>query len=78
MSGRTPEERAAYRAFVKAHHPDRGGDPDAFVAGIQELKASPPPTTDPPVVVVRRPRGVRRIAVQVNKWWRRRRRTRVV
>jgi hypothetical protein len=27
-------ERAAFRAFVRAHHPDRGGDPEAFAAGL--------------------------------------------
>ena len=33
---RTPEdaERRAFRAFVREHHPDRGGDPDVFKAGL--------------------------------------------
>ncbi|MFR9807251.1 hypothetical protein ACL02T_33875 [Pseudonocardia sp. RS010] len=35
----TPEQRAAYRAFVRDHHPDRGGDPDAFVEGLARLRA---------------------------------------
>lgn len=39
----TPEERAAYRAFVRDNHPDRGGDPDAFVAGLAALRARPEP-----------------------------------
>ena len=30
----TPEERSEYRAFVREHHPDRGGDPDVFAAGL--------------------------------------------
>ncbi|HXV92451.1 MAG TPA: hypothetical protein VD813_04060 [Pseudonocardia sp.] len=34
----TPEERAAYRAFVREHHPDRGGDPEAFVAGLARFR----------------------------------------
>lgn len=36
----TREERAAYRAFVRDHHPDRGGDPEAFVAGLTRLRAA--------------------------------------
>ncbi|MCX6465122.1 MAG: hypothetical protein NTW05_16255 [Pseudonocardiales bacterium] len=47
----SPEERAAYRAFVREHHPDRGGDPDAFVAGLARFRAGPagrPPTGDDP------------------------------
>jgi hypothetical protein len=39
--GRTPEERAAYRAFVREHHPDRGGDPDAFIAGLARFREDP-------------------------------------
>lgn len=33
-AGMSPDERAAYRAFVREHHPDRGGDPEVFVAGL--------------------------------------------
>ena len=39
----TPGERAAYRAFVREHHPDRGGDPDVFVAGLARFRAGPAP-----------------------------------
>ncbi|MHC8505551.1 hypothetical protein HF519_24795 [Pseudonocardia bannensis] len=35
----TAEERAAYRAFIRDNHPDRGGDPDAFVAGLARFRA---------------------------------------
>jgi hypothetical protein len=35
----TPEQRAAFRAFVRAHHPDRGGDPERFVEGLDRLRA---------------------------------------
>lgn len=28
------QERSAFRAFVREHHPDRGGDPQEFVAGL--------------------------------------------
>jgi hypothetical protein len=60
------EQRAAYRAFVKAHHPDRGGDPEAFVAGLAEFEkvaaqrpAAPPPTPAPPAPAAPLPVGVR-------------------
>jgi len=33
----TPRERAARRALIKAHHPDRGGDPARFVELLEEL-----------------------------------------
>lgn len=36
------QERAQYRAFVRDHHPDRGGDHDAFVAGLARLRHGPP------------------------------------
>ncbi|WP_225920687.1 hypothetical protein [Pseudonocardia oceani] len=46
----TPEQRAEYRAFVRDHHPDRGGDPEFFVAGLARLRAGraavPPPVDD--------------------------------
>jgi hypothetical protein len=29
--------RRARREFIRAHHPDRGGDPIAFAAGLAEL-----------------------------------------
>lgn len=35
----SPEQRAAYRAFIRDHHPDRGGDPEFFVAGLARLRA---------------------------------------
>lgn len=46
MSEPVDEEqwRAEFRAFVRAHHPDRGGDPDAFVAGMARFAASRPPS----------------------------------
>ena len=52
----TPEERAAYRAFVREHHPDRGGDPDAFVAGLAAMRARPESDVEDDVVFVRRHR----------------------
>lgn len=34
----TPAERAAFRAFVREHHPDRGGDPEVFVRGLARFR----------------------------------------
>jgi hypothetical protein len=34
--------RAEFRAFVREHHPDRGGDPDEFVAGLARFAESRP------------------------------------
>jgi hypothetical protein len=35
-----PEERAAYRRWVRDHHPDVGGDPEEFAAGLARLRAA--------------------------------------
>jgi hypothetical protein len=51
VSDRSPcsgaAQRARYRAWVLAHHPDRGGDPAAFATGLaawqQRLRADPAP-----------------------------------
>lgn len=37
--GLTPEQRAAFRAFVRDHHPDRGGDPEVFKDGLARYRA---------------------------------------
>lgn len=34
LSQVSPERRAAFRAFVRIHHPDVGGDPETFRAGL--------------------------------------------
>lgn len=31
-------ERAAFRAWVRDHHPDRGGDPQAFAAELRRRR----------------------------------------
>jgi hypothetical protein len=46
---RAAADRAAFRAFVREHHPDRGGDPAVFVAGLARLRsaqAGPGPAAD--------------------------------
>jgi hypothetical protein len=41
-------DRAAYRAFVRENHPDRGGDAEVFVAGLARFReGSEPPLDDP-------------------------------
>lgn len=40
------QERAEFRAFVREHHPDRGGDPAAFAAGLRRFRAGAPTTPD--------------------------------
>ena len=30
-----PRTRSEFRRFVLEHHPDRGGDPEVFAAGVQ-------------------------------------------
>lgn len=58
------EMRRLRRKFVVAHHPDHGGDPDAFIAGFARLNEALRMAQAPPrVVVVRRLAWYRRLAV---------------
>jgi hypothetical protein len=43
------EERSVFRAFVREHHPDRGGDPEIFAAGLARFAShgQPPPESPP-------------------------------
>lgn len=73
-------ERAAYRRFVRTHHPDVGGDPEAFIAGLAEFQRDldQPSHEDAddrfaaPVVFVTRPRGWRRVLGSLRRVGRRR------
>jgi hypothetical protein len=80
MSGVDPAdaraEKAAYRAFVRANHPDVGGDPAAFAAGIERFRSAARDTTtgkpepdryDGPVVFVNDGRGIGRAFVAIRK-----------
>jgi hypothetical protein len=40
------------REFIRAHHPDRGGDTESFVAGLRGFDAGPAPADPPPRVVI--------------------------
>lgn len=80
------EERAAYRAFVRDNHPDRGGDPDVFVAGLARFRAGTPdpipPVDDPrwdrPVEFTEPLPAPVRVAVALIRTWRWHRNRRVL
>lgn len=62
----TSDKRRAYLQFVRAHHPDHGGDHATFVEGLAALRhtgevADDDPRLDRPIRVVHRRRGVRRL-----------------
>ena len=76
------QERAAYRAFVREHHPDRGGDPDVFAAGLARFRESrqdsvDDPRFDAPVEVVAPLPFPVRVGVALIRTWHRRRNHRV-
>lgn len=82
--GLTPEQRAAYRSFVRTHHPDRGGDPEVFVAGLARFRelttAEPDPGPDrydAPIEIVQDLPLPTRVAVALIRTIHRRRRRRV-
>ncbi|MCW0211972.1 MAG: hypothetical protein OJJ54_01295 [Pseudonocardia sp.] len=79
--GTDEHERAAYRAFVRAHHPDRGGDPEVFVAGLARFHAQRQEREDrrydAPIEIVRDMPLPVRVAVCVIRTVKRRRQIRV-
>jgi curved DNA-binding protein CbpA len=73
------ERRRAYREFVRTHHPDVGGAPDEFIAGLRRFHE---PTHAPDgrryegqTVFYTRPRGFGRVAANWRSRKERRRRT---
>lgn len=52
------DARRRLRTFVLAHHPDRGGDPEEFMAGLAALRSARSAVTAERPVVYRRRRGV--------------------
>ncbi len=54
------ERRRAFRAWVRAHHPDVGGDPAVFAAGIQAWRAPVGRSAGEGVFFFRRRRGLAR------------------
>jgi hypothetical protein len=76
--------RAAYVAFLREHHPDRGGNVETFVAGLAVVRAAyrmaaqhghhrdPLDRYDAPIVLVVRPRGLYAVPGRVRQWRNRR------
>jgi hypothetical protein len=52
-----PRLRAERRAFIREHHPDRGGNPDEFIEGLHRL-ADPPSDASEPVYAYRSRRSM--------------------
>lgn len=55
------QRRTERRQFIRDHHPDRGGDPEEFIAGLRKRSGPRASLGQPPVVFHRRPRGTRRL-----------------
>jgi hypothetical protein len=57
------------REFIRAHHPDRGGDAESFIAGLRAIDSGQaPPDPSPRVVVVpHRPWPIRLAAAAVRR-----------
>ncbi|SFB45162.1 hypothetical protein SAMN05216266_1129 [Amycolatopsis marina] len=81
---REARERAEFRAFVREHHPDVGGDPQEFLAGLARFREARGPRStrqgpdepghdryDAPVYFAAREPGV---VGRVKRWRQRRRR----
>ncbi len=68
------QARLARREFVRRHHPDRGGDPDVFQAGLKAF-ANPNPNPNPGpgvgVTAVRRQGALREVVLGLVRRWRR-------
>jgi hypothetical protein len=81
------EERSEFRAFVREHHPDRGGDPEVYMAGLARFGVAAPVPRDPapdhdgrydaPVEVVPPLPFAVRVGVALIRTWHRQRRRRV-
>jgi hypothetical protein len=64
------ESRRRRREFIRAHHPDRGGDADFFTAGLRafDTGGEPDPGQLPKVVIIkRRPWPVRLVTVAARR-----------
>ncbi|WP_043833523.1 MULTISPECIES: hypothetical protein [unclassified Amycolatopsis] len=76
-------DKAAYREFVRTHHPDVGGDPDEFAAGLRKFRrdgfaaGTEPVPRGESIVFVRRSRGLPRLLDALTERRRRKRNPRV-
>jgi hypothetical protein len=71
VPGNDDQERRDFRAWVRAHHPDRGGDPESFVAGLAAWRQRRSPAAQAAraeVTVFRSQHGLWRL----RRWWRHR------
>jgi hypothetical protein len=61
------EIRRRRARFIRMHHPDRGGDPDVFIAGLRALDRELRQGTGPPprVIIVKRRPWLTRQAIAV-------------
>lgn len=68
--------RRAIRRFVQEHHPDRGGNPEAFAEGLRRLREGRPVTTAITVEVHRSHGPIATLSRSYQRWrhWRHRRR----
>jgi hypothetical protein len=72
--------RAQRREFIRNHHPDRGGDPAEFLAGLRRFDPPPSEPTDgstPPIVITANQRWPVSAVSSALRRIRRRRRPRV-
>ena len=65
MAEPVDSRRARRREFIRTHHPDRGGDSDAFIAGLAEFDVTPLGLNAPPRVFVV---PKRRLPILVADW----------
>lgn len=66
-------QRAEVRRWVREHHPDVGGDPEEFAAGLARLRAGPagaarPDRYDAPIEFVT---SHQRLRAELHRWYRR-------
>ena len=65
--------RRAFRAWVRAHHPDTGGNPEEFAAGLARWRAGHAESAARPVPTVTVFQA-RHELWRVDMWWRRHKR----
>lgn len=63
------ELRTAFRRFAADHHPDRGGNPERFQAGVDAYRrlAGRPPARTSDVMFHRRHRGLRLLSGRIRR-----------
>jgi hypothetical protein len=68
--GEKQGQRRARRDFIRAHHPDAGGDPTAFIAGLAAL--DPSGSGSARVIVVAATHWPARVKKALQRWmgWR--------